>query len=94
MLKLIGIPAGRRERRLLKKSIAADTSRASARLAGAPGMRLNFEDLINAPEASARAMRRFLASFGFAMDSEASAAVVRPRGTDCLPGFLELEMMA
>lgn len=50
---------------------------------------LSFESLVQEPLAAARC----LAEFTGAAPAEAMAAVVRPRGPECYPGLLEVELL-
>jgi hypothetical protein len=101
MLKLVSaafrnVGAGRAERRAMAASIKRDGPRALSNLGSRCQrvLRLRFEHLIDAPRESAAVLAAFVDRCGYPVDAAAMAAVVRPRRSACLDGFLEAELVA
>lgn len=87
------IPNDRATRRKLAASYSADRAVAMKlfRDLGAAILELPFEVIILDRIAAAESINRFL---GGGLDEHAMAAQVRHRGTDCLPGLLEANLIA
>jgi hypothetical protein len=56
-----------------------------------PVLIVQFETLLSEPERTAERVAEFL---GADLDTKAMVEQVRPRGPECLPGFLELQLIA
>ncbi len=87
----------RTARRAVANSIKRDTQPARAKFASLRGGRfysLTFDDIITAPGIMAQRIAEFLAPFGYALDPERMAAVVRRRAPGCLAGMLEFDQIA
>jgi hypothetical protein len=77
--------------RELAYSLKRDTKRALGALERrGPVFKARFESLIIRPRPVIEAIAKWL---GEPIDVDAAVAQVRPRGTDCLPGLLELQLM-
>lgn len=87
-----GVPITARTARVLAASYVHDEG-SSQRLwqARGPVLVVRFEELLADPRSTSERVAVFL---GIAMDVNAMVAQVRPRGPACLPGFLELDLIA
>lgn len=88
---LLGLIAGREERRRIEASFSRDRHRAMAAFSGRPMLRLQFEEVLRDPAAAAAQLAAFL---GRAFDQGAAAKQVLPRGPACAPDLaIELLLM-
>lgn len=91
LLSLMGLRLGRNAVRTIQGDLRKSRDRHRARVGipgGCPSITLRFEGLIT-DRTAVTSLSRFLAEHGWDAPAEKMAAQIRPRPTDCLPGFLE-----
>lgn len=89
-----GVRVGDDAVQLLAESLRQDYPRMLGHLTDlGPVVTLRFEEVLADPPRAARLLASFL-NFAEPLDVAAMAARVRPRGPECLPGLLELDLMA
>lgn len=94
LMATFGYPVDAGAVKTMARSYAKDRPRTLARLRSFPGarmMRLRFEHIVACPFEAAQSLVNFV---GLALDRKAMERQVRPRSTQCLPGLLELELLA
>lgn len=92
---LMGLPWKASQVRRLAAALKRDypLARKALGLPDVVHLDMSFEELISQPLAAAARMAEFLKPHGFTLDERGAAAVVRVRGTACLDGLLEAELL-
>lgn len=88
-----GLKVGRSARRGIERLLRKDRRFHRAAFGQTPMYDVSFEQLIDWPHKTSAAVSEWLAEHGWQLDSRVMADCVRPRSSDCYPGFLEVGLV-